>query len=971
MTKSEFGRLSALCLMTGASLVVSAPTFAAAAGQSAGRHIEDVVVTAERKESTVQDTAISITAFSSKFIEDFGLRNQEDLANYTPATTIQPYDISIRGVGRLFRTLGGDPGVSTYLNGVYSEDFGIASTEGGLFDIERVEVLRGPQGTLYGRNAVGGSVNFINKKPGPTFGAEARVIAGNYGLFELYGTINQPIIQDVLSARITGSKRTRDGYITDTSPFGKDINNYGDENYSLALRFTPLDNLTFNARGNERSYRRRFNGGSGTSPIVTSQNGVKSRDTTHLAFGYGQIRKGAGGCAAQTLVAGEVCFADGANSRIAQYVRPGVDSNGTLTSEKEPPPGVKSNPAAGIFVNGSSVANATIPNYAFGVTNSKLLSQPQDIKNLDKKSLKVATNGLYDEAFDHQAGAYDATWVLNDKVTLKYIGGYTDYFYDRTTEEDKTANPAIGTYNFYVLQENENYQHEIQVFWDPTENLSITSGAFLYHNHIDQRLDLYDNIDVQGRYTKNASYGPVPFVAFTGFGARSITNADGTPKHIDIKFAKRLHRSGQLPLAAADGTASFFSQWTGDTGDALRSGDKTPGTFFAWDNTTDTEAKSIYSQAEWNITDKFALTLGARYGRDNKTGEENIITVLEIPGFAAFYGGLKNYNISTGALNADGSTKPILKADGTPNAPVRFNGVPFTFDSYLPVKKNWDKITGRINLDWTPNEQTLMYVSATTGWRSGGFNLGFRSTNNPIFRPENVYSYEVGYKGQLFDNSLQINLSAYFYNYNDIQQIISVIGRFGTGTAVDNAPQAQTLGFEGDVLWLPTENLTIGGNWSYTHAQFTKDFFLVENNNPLRPPSVFTPEERTVNVKNNELSLIPKYKVSAFADFSYPIGDWGKLDLLTSLSFTAKYQFNINNNGLDEAPELLRWDARLAWTSPDAKISATLAVQNITDDIGARDQQQLGEKEGNFLRAITPNDPRTYYLEVRYKIGDI
>ena len=98
MTKSEFGRLSALCLMTGASLVVSAPTFAAAAGQSAGRHIEDVVVTAERKESTVQDTAISITAFSSKFIEDFGLRNQEDLANYTPATTIQPYDISIRGV---------------------------------------------------------------------------------------------------------------------------------------------------------------------------------------------------------------------------------------------------------------------------------------------------------------------------------------------------------------------------------------------------------------------------------------------------------------------------------------------------------------------------------------------------------------------------------------------------------------------------------------------------------------------------------------------------------------------------------------------------------------------------------------------------------------------------------------------------------------------------------------------------------
>ena len=91
----------------------------------------------------------------------------------------------------------------------------------------------------------------------------------------------------------------------------------------------------------------------------------------------------------------------------------------------------------------------------------------------------------------------------------------------------------------------------------------------------------------------------------------------------------------------------------------------------------------------------------------------------------------------------------------------------------------------------------------------------------------------------------------------------------------------------------------------------------------------------------------------------------------SSLSYTDKYQFNINNNPLDEAPSLLRWDARLSWTSPDAKISATLAVQNITDEIGARDQEQLGNTQGGYLRTITPNDPRTYYLEVRYKVGDI
>ena len=99
--------------MAGILLAAPAPFAqeADAGSEDAGRRqFEEIVVTAERRESTVQDTAIAITAFTGEFIEDFGLRNQEDLQNYLPATTIQPYDLSIRGVGRLFRALGGDPG---------------------------------------------------------------------------------------------------------------------------------------------------------------------------------------------------------------------------------------------------------------------------------------------------------------------------------------------------------------------------------------------------------------------------------------------------------------------------------------------------------------------------------------------------------------------------------------------------------------------------------------------------------------------------------------------------------------------------------------------------------------------------------------------------------------------------------------------------------------------------------------------
>ena len=176
-----------LSVFLSAAFVAPAASAEEADAASDRRQIEEVVVTAERKESTVSDTSISITAFTGQMLEDFGIRNQEDLQKFIPAAVIEPYDMAIRGVGRNFRALGGDPGIATYLNGVYSEDFGIASTEGGLFDIERIEVLRGPQGTLYGRNAIGGAVNFINKLPTNEFEGEAKIVGGNYDLKEEYG----------------------------------------------------------------------------------------------------------------------------------------------------------------------------------------------------------------------------------------------------------------------------------------------------------------------------------------------------------------------------------------------------------------------------------------------------------------------------------------------------------------------------------------------------------------------------------------------------------------------------------------------------------------------------------------------------------------------------------------------------------------------------------------------------------------
>ena len=162
--------------------------------EDAGRRIEEVVVYGERVESTVSDTSVSITAMDAEFLSDMGIQGPNEMMNFIPATTRTDWDVKIRGIGRNFRGLGGDPGVGTYYNGIYSSDFGIASTESGLYDLERIEVLRGPQGTLYGRNSIGGVMNYVTKKPNhDEWEGNVRLIVGQYATHEMYGVVSGPV----------------------------------------------------------------------------------------------------------------------------------------------------------------------------------------------------------------------------------------------------------------------------------------------------------------------------------------------------------------------------------------------------------------------------------------------------------------------------------------------------------------------------------------------------------------------------------------------------------------------------------------------------------------------------------------------------------------------------------------------------------------------------------------------------------
>jgi iron complex outermembrane receptor protein len=178
------------------------------------RGLEEMVVTARKREENLQETPVAITAIGAGQLQDMGARRIDDIGRFVPnlqldtgAGGAQSARAYIRGIGEGDTLNSFDPAAAIYIDGVYQ-----ARATGSLIDvldIERIEVLRGPPGTLYGRNAIGGAVNFINKSPTDEFEGEARVVAGNHSLVEYYGMLSGPIIKDLLSVRATGVNRDR------------------------------------------------------------------------------------------------------------------------------------------------------------------------------------------------------------------------------------------------------------------------------------------------------------------------------------------------------------------------------------------------------------------------------------------------------------------------------------------------------------------------------------------------------------------------------------------------------------------------------------------------------------------------------------------------------------------------------------------------------------------------------------------
>lgn len=225
-------RISAIIAAT-AGVTISTPLQAAGeepAFEAAGaeRVLDEVIVTSTRREQTVSEVPLAITAFTGADLQSRGIGDLQDLSEVSSSLIITTgpselagTEIRIRGVGTAGANPGLEPSVGIFVDNVYRSRTGMAV--GDLLDVSSVEILRGPQGTLFGRNTSAGTVSLNTLRPDFAWGGYAEATAQNYDGYKIAGGLTGPLVEDTLAFRIAASHNKRDGYVTDRLVPSRDI----------------------------------------------------------------------------------------------------------------------------------------------------------------------------------------------------------------------------------------------------------------------------------------------------------------------------------------------------------------------------------------------------------------------------------------------------------------------------------------------------------------------------------------------------------------------------------------------------------------------------------------------------------------------------------------------------------------------------------------------------------------------------
>lgn len=208
--------------------------------------LEEVVVTAQMREESLQKVPLSIGAYDKQFVERVGARSLTEMEAAIPSLNFGSGDrntrgeIAIRGIGDYARNIGTNARVAVYIDGVLTGRS--SSFDQGLLDVAQVEVLRGPQGTLAGTNALAGAINIVTQKPEETFSAELQANAGNFDAASLVGKVNLPLSDDLFASLLI-SRSEQDGYIKNLT-LNRDLQGFNRDIAKIKFRYLGIERLT-------------------------------------------------------------------------------------------------------------------------------------------------------------------------------------------------------------------------------------------------------------------------------------------------------------------------------------------------------------------------------------------------------------------------------------------------------------------------------------------------------------------------------------------------------------------------------------------------------------------------------------------------------------------------------------------------------------------------------------------------------
>ena len=772
------------------------PQSGSAAGDGADGTVAALIVTAQKREENIQDVPIAISAFTETALQEQKIEGGFDLLKAIPNVTFSKnnftsYNFSIRGIGTKAVSATTDPGVAVSFNNIALIQNRLFEQE--YFDVERVEVLRGPQGTLYGRNATAGVINVISAKPDmDEFKGWLKGEVGNYHAKRLSAMVNAPLVEDKLAVRFAGAFTDRQGYDFNTGT-KHPVNGRDLWSARLTLAFNPTDRIRSNLvweRFNEDDNRSRTgkqlchrDPGKTDVAGATTQfhlDWTVTEDGTNWADILGPALFSQG-CKPGSLY--EDAAFDTPNGLALPFVFAIATTSGVIVP-------------LGYNANGESVGLIKVADPYGGMMQSRDLRVINSFRdpvyraradvvefNLDfdiTDNLTFWSQTAYDKdsVYSFQDfNRFNTVPILNDTSGLTDAPGSTTLSrWEDIARGGIFCDPQLGCSKsiagFDIAQAKSNQFTEeirLQSSFDGPVNFSVGAN----YTRFNALVDYYVMFNLITAYASIYPFNTQTDPSICGYS--SLAYGDGylpEPVPFDDPRAGCPYIDPN-PVEGINGEGHNY---------------------FRSKNPYRLRSAAAFGELYWKPREDVSVTAGLRYTDDRKRFIPVPTQVL-----------LATSQFGRGDVNR-----------GYPEDP--------------PINQRWGELTGRLGVDWKPDlsftDETMLYAFYSRGYKGGGANppgVGFGGSfadfnlkgNYPdVFKPEFVNAFEVGAKNTLFGGGLVLNGNVFLYDYKDYQ-VSKIVDR----TAVNENFDAKTWGAELELLAQPSRNLRLNANFGYLNTE--------------------------------------------------------------------------------------------------------------------------------------------------------